>query len=341
MIFSRDLSTYSNTNVFCNSCINSNNGSYWCAFAAYTESGYCWESSESKSGCIGTGYGAFECSNEVLPSRAEYLLCPTDTSQCQSTSDFVITQTQQSRRINTGIVGPGRTCEYLITLFDPAINITYDRNTYDVTVEVEYVNSDTYLGVYKYTLSSNYVELLQEVGAGYTGSIQTTVDAYTEIYVQMHPNSSSSYAIFNVSSSIVSTTGNSTTSDDGLSGGAIAGIVIGILVFLIIVGVIVAYVIYVQYFQRKKTTPVSAFPSSSKTQDPVARNNDNIFFIDYNREVIQKPIYQPQTKNVAASRTQIQIPLDQEDTVNAGALSSEPRSNTFRESQSEQAPHNL
>ena len=116
----------------------------------------------------------------------------------------------------TGNVSQGRTCEYVITLYDPVTFISTNINTYDISVDVEYVNSDTYLGVYKYTLDSGNTELIQEVGAGFVGSIQTTVDINFKVYVQMYPNSTSSSAIFNISSVIVSnTTENNTTTING------------------------------------------------------------------------------------------------------------------------------
>ena len=122
----------------------------------------------------------------------------------------------------------------MITLYDPNTNSTSNGNTYNITVDVEYVSSGAYLGVYKYTLSSNYFELLQEVSAGYTGTIQTTVDRYTEIYVQMLPFSGSGNAIFNVSSIVIEDddpVGNG-SGNGGLSAGAVVGILIGVVTAL-------------------------------------------------------------------------------------------------------------
>ena len=114
----------------------------------------------------------------------------------------------------TGNVSQGRTCEYLITQYDPVTGSPNNTNTYDITVDVEYVNSDTYLGVYKYNINTQNTELVEEAGAGFTGAIETTVTTPFEIYVQMYPNSTSSSAIFNISSAIVvNTGGNNTTSN--------------------------------------------------------------------------------------------------------------------------------
>ena len=159
----------------------------------------------------------------------------------------------------TGNVSQGRTYEYVITLYDPATSTSSNTNTYNITVDVEYVNSDTYLGVYKYTINTTNTELIQEVGAGFTGTIQTTVDIDSKVYVQMYPNSTSSSAIFNISSAIVSnttennttsnssgnttttTTTTSTTTDSGVSGGAIAGVTIVVIILLVILGLCYAF----------------------------------------------------------------------------------------------------
>ena len=126
----------------------------------------------------------------------------------------------------------------MITLYDPNTNSTSNGNTYNITVDVEYVSSSAYLGVYKYTLSSNYFELLQEVSVGYTGTIQTTVDRYTEIYVQMLPFSGSGNAIFNVSSIVIEVIeeDNSAGNGGGLSAGKVVGILIGVVTALSVPG---------------------------------------------------------------------------------------------------------
>ena len=221
----------------------------------------------------------------------------------------------------------------MATLYHPVtLTANHTDDKYDITIDVDYIHSDTYLSVYKYTVASDSSELVKEVSSGFTGSIKTRLDIYTEVYVQMYPNCVTSSATFDIHAKKVT--------DDGLTGGEIAGIVIGVLAFLIIVGLIIAYVVYVKYFKKRKNTAISAFPSTSKTQDPVARNNDNIFFIEYPRQVLQKPSYQFRT-DVAHSQPRIQNLQNQEDTANAGALNSEPISSTFRESESDQAPHNI
>ena len=86
----------------------------------------------------------------------------------------------------------------MITLYDPVTLSSNNSNTYDVTVDIEYIHNDTYLGVYKHALYSNSSELIQEVEAEFIGTIKTTVDINTEIYVQMYPSSSLGYSIFNI-----------------------------------------------------------------------------------------------------------------------------------------------
>ena len=137
----------------------------------------------------------------------------------------------------TGNVSQGRTCEYLITLYNPATLTSNNTNTYDITVDVEYVNSDTYLGVYKYTIDTRNTELIQEVGAGFVGAIQTTVDIDSKVYVQMYPNSTSSSAIFNISS-------RKSNSDGKISGGKIAGLIASAILVIVILVVINALCIY-------------------------------------------------------------------------------------------------
>ena len=59
----------SNTNSSgCNTCID-NSDQYWCAERAYSTSGYCCNSSVSKSDCIGSSQNVddYVCSNENLP----------------------------------------------------------------------------------------------------------------------------------------------------------------------------------------------------------------------------------------------------------------------------------
>ena len=105
-----------------------------------------------------------------------------------------------------------------------------------MTVDVQYVDSDTYLGVYKYTLSTDNIQLIREVEAGFTGTIKTTVDIRTEIYVQMHPNGTSGSAIFDVSSSI-----SNASADDGISGGTIASVILVMIILSVVIGLCIYY----------------------------------------------------------------------------------------------------
>ena len=136
----------------------------------------------------------------------------------------------------TGNVSQGRNCEYVITLYNPISLTSTNINTYEITVDVEYVDSDTYLGVYKYTKDTRYTELIREVVAGFTGSIQTTVDIHCKVFVQMYPNSTSSSAIFNISSRKINS--------DKISGGKIAGLIASAILVIVILVVINALCIY-------------------------------------------------------------------------------------------------
>ena len=209
-------------------------------------------------------------------------MCPAETSRCQNTADFHVTSSDQSRRINTGTPGTGRTCEYLISVYDPVTDSTNDTSTHDVTINVEYVHSNTYLGVYSYDVDAHTTRLVRELGAGNSGSIQVSVNSDIEVYVQMLPNSSSSYAIFTISKG--------GSDDSGLSGGAIAAIVIVIIVILVIAGLIAAYVIYVKYYKNKKKS--SASNRSPEAQNQMPMDNQNTYYIKNNPEVAHQSNYQ-------------------------------------------------
>ena len=130
-------------------------------------------------------------------------MCPKETAECQDTDDFVITQTNVTNRIDTGVVSPGKTCQYRTYInnnfsssgFIPNVD---NETNYEVTVAVEYVHSDTVLGVYKYYKNTNTYELVTEENSGFNGNITTTIDPNTEVYVQMHSFSSSSSAGFDL-----------------------------------------------------------------------------------------------------------------------------------------------
>ena len=278
MSYGRELvGTSSTRNSVCYSCIDSST-SYWCAEKANSSSGYCCNSGESKSEWLGSNYDNFVCSNEILPGRAANLLCPKDTSDCEDTSDFNVTSITQNNYVDTGIVYPGRTCDYrtylndtvstipnttlsapatptaaipfVFTSTEEARNISSANLTYSVTVSVEYVYYNTYLGVYKYHTDSNSYEFVTEVGENYVGNITTTMDGNTEIYVQMHPFTYLSCAQFYV---YVNKTDDveSSNSDDELNIGivvcivAVVTICVGSLVF---VG---SCILYKKFWKRK------------------------------------------------------------------------------------------
>ena len=173
------------------------------------------------------------------------MLCPQETSDCEDTSDFVITSNNQSNYVATSIVSPGRTCEYRTyvnnnvstTVFTSGVSTS---QTYNVSVSVDYVWYDTYIGVYKYFIDSNSYELVREVDEDFYGYINTTMDSNTEIYVQMHAFHNLSCAGFTVyvnstsSSSSNGGTNEGTNEDDGGS-----NTVVAVIVFLVVLGIII------------------------------------------------------------------------------------------------------
>ena len=98
---------------------------------------------------------------------------------------------------------PGRTCKYR-TYINNNVSTTvltsgvYKSEAYNVTVNVDYVYKQTYLGVYKYHIDSNSYELVREVNQFFIGNIRTMIDINTEIYVQIHPYNLLSHAEFTV-----------------------------------------------------------------------------------------------------------------------------------------------
>ena len=113
------------------------------------------------------------------------MLCPKETYDCGDTDeDFVVSQSGQTHNITTGIVSPGKTCQYRTY-----INTTSSSSSqYNVTVEFHYVYYQTYVGIYKYHTDSNTYELVTEVGRGYTGNVTGIIlGENTEIHLQMHP----------------------------------------------------------------------------------------------------------------------------------------------------------
>ena len=140
-----------------------------------------------------------------------------------------MSQNNQSTRVDTGIVSPGKTCQYRTYINDTVSTPTFfsaslDNANYNVTVAVDYVYDNTYLGVYKYFKFTNEYELISEVDRNFAGNITTTMDTSSEIHVQMHPFSTESCAGFNVYADRTEDT--VTSSDDGLHLGIIIAIVL-------------------------------------------------------------------------------------------------------------------
>ena len=157
-----------------------------------------------------------------------------------------------------------------------------------MTVDVQYVDSDTYLGVYKYTLSTDNIQLIREVEAGFTGTIKTTVDIRTEIYVQMHPNGTSGSAIFDVSSSI-----SNASADDGISGGTIASVILVMIILSVVIGLCIYYRRALkkcflkirnsmEQCCKRRMMPVNniPYPTSEANQPQMPMDNVNVIYID-------------------------------------------------------------
>ena len=99
-----------------------------------------------------------------------------------------MTRARQTNNVTTSIVAPGRTCKYRTYISNSTSTSTGSASTtYNVTVDINYVYYNTYIGVYRYHTNSNSYELVREVGQNFSGTINTTINETTEIYVQMHP----------------------------------------------------------------------------------------------------------------------------------------------------------
>ena len=307
--YGRELtSTSSTNNSYCYTCIDSNS-TYWCAKNAYSSSGYCWNSSESKSNCLGSDYQDYVCSNEGLPGRAQNLLCPKETYDCQGTSDFAIIGNSQSNYVTTSIVSPGRTCEYRTlvnnnvstTLFTSGVST---NETYNVTVYVSFVYYETYLGVYRYHTDLNSYELVREVDKDFYGYINTTMDSNTEIYVQMHPFHDLSCARF-----IVDVNSPSSSSNDGGS-----SVVFTVIVILVVLGIIFGlwgcgcFVVYRLCFKTiSDSEPIPTTESrpspriTTGVQIAIDQKRENMYYVNggaYNKVAIDSQSYsKPQNQN--------------------------------------------
>ena len=169
-----------------------------------------------------------------------------------------------------------------------------------MTVDVEYVHSSAYLGVYRYTLASDSFDLIKEVGGGYTGSIKTTTNHKNEIYVQMYPSGGTASAKFTVSTK--------QSPFEGLSTIEILGIIFGPFLGVVIIGLIGYLLIkWYTYKRKKKPKRVTPYPSTSRTQDQMTRNNDNIFYIGYNQQPIPGISYQTPIKQETPIETPIPL----------------------------------
>ena len=181
-----------------------------------------------------------------------------------------MTGTGQSKRIDTSIVRPGKTCEYRTyinnTVTTPVFtSVSSTTTTYEVTVDIDYVYYDTYIGVYKYYKESNSYELVREVGQNFSGKIKTTIDDSSEIYVQMHPFYYLSCAGLDIIISDYSPAENS----DKLSAGVIVAIVISVLAATVVFGMVAFCLIYHNYYKTRTntSTPISK-PAPSKAVSP-------------------------------------------------------------------------
>ena len=117
-------------------------------------------------------------------------------------------------------MSPGRTCEYRTYLSSYSY---YSSSTYLVTVEVDYVYDQTYLGVYLHYTDSNTYDLVEEVDQTFTGNITTYMNSDTDVYVQMHPFTSSSCAAFTVHADRISTYSSSSNSSSSSSSSSNSG----------------------------------------------------------------------------------------------------------------------
>ena len=130
---------------------------------------------------------------------------------------------------------PGRTFEYRTYL---SSNGSYSSSTYLVTVEVDYVYSQTYLEVYQYYTDSNTYDLVREVDQNFTDNITTHMNNTTDVYVLMHPFTSLSCAAFTVYADRISNSSSSTDESNGggkkLSAVEVLLIVLSIIIFLIL-----------------------------------------------------------------------------------------------------------
>ena len=282
LIYAHGQRVINETNEFWNSCINSNNGSYYCATSLVGVTGDCWLSGQSKSDCLGSYWAQYShCSDENFEDRSKYLLCPTEESQCQNIDPIQITMDEQSNRIDTGNVSSGISCQYMILILDYDTFRSNNTNTYDVTVDVEYVQDNTYLGVYKYNLFSGVLfELIREVEAGYTGSIKVTMELTNLIFVQMYPNNSVGSATFTINAKKAS------NDDDGLSTAEVFVIVLAIAWFflMLILGLIVACSIY-RKFCKSKSMLVhnSAYQPANENQNQMESRDRNMHYTNENQ----------------------------------------------------------
>ena len=253
-IYARELvGTNSTTNGACDTCIG-NSSQYWCAMKANSSFGFWCDASNSKSYCLGSeNEDDYVCSNENLPGKSQYLLCPQSGSNCGDSGDFVISAVDQNMRVDTGIVPPGTTCEN-------RNYISYSGSTaskYTLTVIVDYVLYDTRLGIYYYDRNSNSYEEVTEVSTNYTGNLTANVESNREVYVLMNPYHNLSCAGYNVSVGTYTS-----EDDDDLSVAIIIVIVLWAVAFSVAVGGITFFLIYKFVCKSKKDSSRERYAST-------------------------------------------------------------------------------
>ena len=278
-ICARDLSSMIYDNTACYSCIDSYS-SYACSKTASSSTGYCCYSWESKSNWLGSDYNSYVCSNEGLPGRAQNLLCPKETYDCGDTQyDFAVSQEGQIKNITTGIVSPGKTCQYRTY-----INTTSSSNTqYNVTVSFDYVYYQTYFGIYKYHTDSNTYELVTEVGRDYTGNITgILLDTNTEIHLQMHPFSNLSCAGLSV---YVEEYEKSPSENSKLHVAIVVVIVLAAVWFSLVLGAVGLFFVYMKFIKPRYSRKIQSTDSKhveviSGVPNPLDETNVKLYKID-------------------------------------------------------------
>ena len=211
------------------------------------------------------------------------MLCPKETYDCGDTDeDFVVSQSGQTHNITTGIVSPGKTCQYRTY-----INTTSSSSSqYNVTVEFHYVYYQTYVGIYKYHTDSNTYELVTEVGRGYTGNVTGIIlSKNTEIHLQMHPFYYLSCAGITIYTEEIKV---SPVENSKLHVAFIVVIVLGAVWFSLVLGAGALFFIYMKFImprsrskvqstQKNSVEVISGIPPVSEETQVKLYKIDNIF----------------------------------------------------------------